>query len=97
MRWGTPTTGGARRRPILALDIPTGVNAGTGVVSSPSVTAATTLVFDLPKTGQVLPVCAKQVGEIYAADLGVPRAAYERLGISTRGVFADGHIVRLRR
>ena len=87
----------AARRPILALDIPTGVNAETGVVSSPAVTAATTLVFDLPKTGQVLPVCQKHVGELYAADLGVPRAAYERLGISTRGVFAEGHIVRLRR
>ncbi|MXX18419.1 MAG: hypothetical protein F4Z48_02870 [Dehalococcoidia bacterium] len=87
----------AARRPILALDIPTGVNAETGAVSSPAVTAATTLVFDLPKTGQVLPVCQKHVGELYAADLGVPRAAYERLGISTRGVFAEGHIVRLRR
>lgn len=87
----------AARRPMLALDIPTGVNADTGTVSIPSINAGTTLVFDLPKTGQVLPACAKNVGEMYAADLGVPRAAYERLGISTRGVFAEGNIVRLRR
>ncbi len=88
---------GATRRPILALDIPTGVNAGTGAVSSPCVNAATTLIFDLPKTGQVLPACEKNVGEMFVADLGVPRAAYERLGIGTRGVFAEGPIVRLRR
>ncbi len=87
----------ASRRPLLSLDVPTGVSAASGVVSHPSVTADTTLVFDLPKTGQVLSVCAKNVGELYAADLGVPRAAYERLGISTRGVFAEGNIVRLRR
>ena len=87
----------AARRPVLALDVPTGVNAGTGAVSSPAVTAGTTLVFDLPKTGQVLPACARHVGELYVTDLGVPRAAYERLGISTRGLFAEGHIVRLRR
>ncbi len=87
----------ASRRPILALDTPTGVNAGTGAVSSPSIHASTTLVFDLPKQGEVLPVCAKNVGEIYLADMGVPRAAYEQQGISTRGLFTDGSIVRLRR
>ena len=88
---------GASQRPILALDVPTGVNAGTGAVSRPCVTASTTLMFDLPKTGLALPACAKNVGELYLADLGVPRAAYERLGVSTRGVFAEGPVVRLRR
>ncbi len=87
----------ASRRPVLALDVPTGVNAGTGAVSSPAMAAGTTLVFDLPKTGQVLAECVHHVGELYVADLGVPRAAYERIGISTHGLFAEGHLVRLRR
>ncbi|HCU99616.1 MAG TPA: NAD(P)H-hydrate epimerase [Dehalococcoidia bacterium] len=84
-------------RPVLALDIPTGVNGDTGSISSPAVEATTTLVFDLPKTGQLDPACANHVGELYLADLGIPRAAYERCGISIRGLFAEGNIVRLRR
>ena len=88
---------GASRRPILALDVPTGVNATTGAVSSPAIAACTTLIFDLPKAGQILPSCANEVGDLYVADLGIPRAAYERLGISTRDLFAEGPLVRLRR
>lgn len=87
----------AARRPVLALDVPTGVNAGTGAVSAPAMTAGTTLVFDLPKTGEVLPECADRVGELFVADLGMPRAACEREGVSARDLFAEGPIVRLRR
>lgn len=87
----------ASRTPILALDIPTGVNALTGEVSTPAVRACTTLIFDLPKQGQLLPVCRNEVGELYLADIGIPRAAHESLGIAVRGVYDEGPIVRLRR
>ena len=43
----------ACKKPILALDVPTGVNAATGEVSSPAIRAMTTLTLDLPKRGVV--------------------------------------------
>ena len=41
------------RRPILSLDVPTGVNANTGEASTPAIHASTTLMLDLPKKGVV--------------------------------------------
>ncbi|MEO8540341.1 MAG: NAD(P)H-hydrate epimerase [bacterium] len=84
-------------RPTLALDVPTGVNATTGEVSSPAIKACTTLMLDLPKVG-VLDVQARHhTGELFLADLGIPNGVPERFGISVAGIFNEGPIVRLRR
>ncbi len=85
------------RRPMLALDVPTGVNATTGEVSVPAIRAATTLMLDLPKTGAMGPAAKPNVGELYIADVGIPRAVHERLGIHVEQLFSEGPIVRLRR
>lgn len=87
----------ASRKPILALDIPTGVNATSGVVSTPAIRAVTTLMLDLPKRG-VLELSARaNVGELFLADLGIPISVHERLGIAVGPVFNEGPLVRLKR
>lgn len=85
------------RRPILAVDVPTGVNATTGEVSSPAIKAATTLALDLPKKGTLEPQARAFVGELFLADLGIPARVHERVGIRRGELFSDGPIVRLRR
>ncbi|HQW52102.1 MAG TPA: NAD(P)H-hydrate epimerase, partial [Tepidiformaceae bacterium] len=85
------------RRPVLAIDMPTGVNATTGEVSHPSVRAVTTLMLDLPKKGALEPGARSHVGELFLADLGIPLGLHERLGIRSAAVFDEGPIVRLRR
>lgn len=87
----------AGHRPTLAIDIPTGVNANTGDVSQPAIHATTTVMLDLPKRGLLGANCRACVGELYLADLGIPRAVHERLGIASGPVFSEGPIVRLRR
>jgi len=88
----------ASRRPILAIDVPTGVNATTGVVSSPAIKATTTIFLDLPKRGLLDPGCREFVGELYLADVGIPHAVHERYGgVSAGGLFSEGPIIRLRR
>jgi NAD(P)H-hydrate epimerase len=84
-------------RPILALDVPTGVNATTGLVSSPAIRACTTLMLDLPKRGAAEPAAKSHTGELFIADLGLPSSVPERLGIAVAGLFNEGPIVRLRR
>lgn len=84
-------------RPVLALDLPTGLKATTGDVAEPCVRASTTLALDLPKVGVVAANARPYVGELYLADLGIPRAVYERTGVLVGSTFADGPIVRLRR
>lgn len=87
----------AAQRPILAVDMPTGVSATTGEVHTPAIRATTTLILDLPKEGILEPRCRACVGELYLADLGIPRAIHERMGIRTGGLFSEGPILRLRR
>ena len=84
-------------RPILALDVPTGVNATTGEVSSPAIRACTTLMLDLPKRGVFEPASRSHTGEVFVTDLGIPISVHERLGINVGSLFTEGPIVRLKR
>jgi NAD(P)H-hydrate epimerase len=84
-------------RPVLALDIPTGMSATTGERYEPAIQAATTLALDLPKAGLATPAGRAASGEIYLADLGVPRGVYDRVGIRVGATFSEGPLVHLRR
>ena len=87
----------ASKRPILALDMPTGVSAVNGEPSATAIHACTTLALDLPKAGLLAPASKPYTGEIYLADLGLPRSVHERMGVKLNGVFSDGPLVHLRR
>lgn len=87
----------AARRPVLAVDVPTGVNATSGEPSIPAIRANTTLTLDLPKKGLLEPGARTHVGDLYLADLGIPHAVHQRLGIRTNGLFNEGPILRVRR
>ena len=87
----------AARRPILAVDVPTGVDAASGEISRPAIMAATTLALDLPKKGTVTAAARAAVGELYLGDLGIPLSVHERLGFHVAGLFNEGPIVRLKR
>jgi len=70
----------AQGNPILALDLPSGVDATTGEVFSPAIRAAATLTLALPKVG--LKIAGKHiVGKLYLADIGVPPELYAHVPI----------------
>lgn len=79
--------------PILALDVPSGLDATTGELPGAAIRARTTLTLALPKTG-LTAACA---GDLWLADLGIPRAIYERAGLRYADPFGDRCYVRLRR
>ncbi len=66
--------------PILALDLPSGMNATTGETYDPCIKATATLTLALPKTGFLAPSTPQYVGDLYLADISVPRKIYERFG-----------------
>lgn len=83
--------------PVLALDVPSGVDASIGEVFAPAIRAAATLTLALPKAGLFTPAAAAQAGELYLADIGVPPKLYaERLDLEFESPFARGEMVRLR-
>ncbi len=83
--------------PILALDVPSGLDVTTGIAHEPTVRATATLTLALPKTGLVSTDATPIVGELYCADISVPPELYARetLGISRPILFAKSDIVRI--
>ena len=57
---------------ILSVDIPSGVEADTGVVREKAVQASCTVTFGLPKPGLLLYPGAGCAGEIEVAPIGIP-------------------------
>ena len=83
-------------RPIVSLDVPSGVDTGSGTVYEPSIRAAATLTLALPKTGLGAPEVRRRLGELYLGDLSVPPALYRHLGLDVGPLFAEESVVRLR-
>jgi len=60
---------------VLAVDIPSGVDADTGQLLGPAVKADVTVTLALPKIGLVTYPGASWVGELVVADIGIPEEA----------------------
>jgi NAD(P)H-hydrate epimerase len=98
-----PPTGAAARliaaanahpAPILAIDLPSGLDARTGEPHAPCIRAAATLTLALPKSGLLTSAARPFVGELAVADIGVPPAAYARLGVDVGYLFSRASIIR---
>ena len=83
----------ASRRPILSLDIPSGIDADSGVTRGTSVRPTVTLTLALPKTG----LSHARVGLLYLGDIGIPASIYARIGITYENPFRESFIVPLNR
>ncbi|MCA9930421.1 MAG: NAD(P)H-hydrate epimerase [Anaerolineales bacterium] len=83
--------------PILALDVPSGVDTTSGKVYDPAVEAVATMTLALPKAGLRAAGVQKVVGELYLADIGVPPELYAApaLGLTVPHIFAEHDLVRL--
>jgi len=82
--------------PILAVDIPSGLDPDTGTVTEVAIHAKATVTLALPKTGLLATGARGAVGELLLADIGIPHLAFARVGIDTRRLFVDGDLVRIR-
>lgn len=63
----------AAKKPIYALDVPSGLDATTGKVESTAVKAYKTITFGLPKTGFLKKEARPYVGSVVVKDIGFPR------------------------
>ncbi len=78
---------------ILSLDVPSGVDSTTGEAPGAHVVATQTMTLALPKTG--LDVAA--VGDLWLADIGIPRETYRRAGLQVpEKFFGDEFVVPVR-
>jgi ADP-dependent NAD(P)H-hydrate dehydratase / NAD(P)H-hydrate epimerase len=59
-------------RPVLALDLPSGVDATTGAVPGPAIRADVTVTFGWPKLGLFLQPARPLCGRVLALEIGFP-------------------------
>jgi NAD(P)H-hydrate epimerase len=82
--------------PTLAIDIPSGLDPDSGDVPDVAIRAKATVTLALPKKGLLANGARTTVGELLLADIGIPHFAFERVGVDTRRLFAEGDLLRIR-
>lgn len=82
--------------PIVAIDLPSGLEATSGRIGDPCIRAAMTVTLALPKTGLMM-APEDLTGPVWVADIGVPPAVYEDVGAQVPGdLFAQASLVQVR-
>lgn len=81
--------------PVLAVDLPSGIDPDTGAAAGVAIRAAATVTLALPKPGLLTAGAREYVGQLLLADIGVPHAAFVRFGVKTRTLFEEGDLVRV--
>ncbi|MGH7642079.1 MAG: NAD(P)H-hydrate epimerase [Candidatus Dormibacteria bacterium] len=64
---------------VLAIDVPSGLDATTGIARGDCVRADATVMLAVAKLGCLAP--SAPVGELWLADIGVPSGAYSEVGL----------------
>jgi ADP-dependent NAD(P)H-hydrate dehydratase / NAD(P)H-hydrate epimerase len=73
---------------VVAVDVPSGVDASTGVVAAAAVHAAITVTFHAAKPGLWIMPGKEHAGEVRTIDIGIPRGAPldARVGLTSASV-----------
>jgi hydroxyethylthiazole kinase-like uncharacterized protein yjeF len=71
------------QRPMVAIDIPSGLDADTGKPLGTAIRASLTITFGLPKIGHLIPPGLDYVGKVKVIDIGIPKRLVEEEKIPT--------------
>jgi len=63
----------ASGKPVLSVDVPSGLDATTGEILGTCIKATKTVTFTLPKTGFVKSDGPKVTGEVIVRDISIPK------------------------
>jgi len=70
-------------KPIVAIDIPSGLDANTGKPLGTAIRASLTITFGLPKVGHLISPGVDYVGSLKVIDIGIPKRLVEEEKIQT--------------
>jgi NAD(P)H-hydrate epimerase len=70
----------AAGNPVVAVDIPSGLEANTGKAHGPCIRAARTVTFGLPKIGLLVYPGVEYTGKLIVADISIPRTVIDKQG-----------------
>jgi hydroxyethylthiazole kinase-like uncharacterized protein yjeF len=81
----------ASKVPVVAVDIPSGINGETGKVSKACIKAKSTVTFAFAKIGQLIHPGCEYVGDLKVVDIGIPKAAVDNTKV--KGYLIDNELV----
>ena len=64
---------------VVAVDLPTGIDADSGAADALTVTPDITVTFGLPKVGMYQAPASALLGRVQVIDIGIPKAAIEQV------------------
>ncbi|MEX0979020.1 MAG: NAD(P)H-hydrate epimerase, partial [Pirellulales bacterium] len=67
----------AQQAPVMAVDLPSGLDCDTGVAARHTIRAAHTCTFVAAKPGFLVPAAATYTGQVHVLDIGAPRKLVE--------------------
>ena len=79
-------------RPVVAVDLPSGLHADTGAILGRAVRASLTVTFGLPKLGLYQNDGIDLAGEVAIVDIGIPPAYLD--AVESRTTLMTQHVVR---
>jgi hydroxyethylthiazole kinase-like uncharacterized protein yjeF len=79
------------RAPVVSVDVPSGVDASTGIVAGAAVSASVTVTFHAAKPGLWIHPGKAHAGRVQTIDIGIPRGApgAASIGLIEHGVLAE--------
>jgi NAD(P)H-hydrate epimerase len=87
----------ALRGTVLSVDVPSGLDTGSGTAPGVAVRAHTTCTLAAMKRGLWSAAALVYTGEIVVADIGMPMQAWERCGLTAPTSLRGGRLITLRR
>ncbi|HVA22705.1 MAG TPA: NAD(P)H-hydrate epimerase [Candidatus Micrarchaeia archaeon] len=86
----------ARLARVLSIDVPSGLDATSGLPGDPCVAATDTAMLGVAKRGCLAPAAGPVTGTCWLADIGLPTAAFTAVGLLAP-VLGDGEWARVDR
>ncbi len=80
------------KKPIIALDTPSGLDANTGDILGAAIPAILTITFAYPKKGFLFKYGPKYVGKVVVVDIGIPKELLEQLNNTRKLINQLGNI-----
>jgi NAD(P)H-hydrate epimerase len=82
----------ASGKPVVAVDIPSGVDGNTGSVPGSAIRAEHTYTYAYPKLGQVMPPGSEYTGRLTVIDISIPPFVEKKVGYDAQ--VTDGEMLR---
>ncbi|MBI4032634.1 NAD(P)H-hydrate epimerase [Candidatus Berkelbacteria bacterium] len=82
------------RVPVLAVDVPSGLDATSGKADVPIIRAEATVAIGYPKAGAVKPFAKNLIGRLFVADVGIPPRVWQHNDLPAPD-FSSGPLVEL--